>query len=342
MEPAATALGSAFRLHSATVFRDLLPWLACPRCRGGLRLANGSGGGPIPVAPPAVSLREGTLVCAGCGAAFPVQGSIPRLLPGDAPPPPARRTRRAFERQWRHYAGLRRLFGKDRAAMRANLVNERMGSRIRAPWYAGKRVLDAGCGHGRYLAAFASLGATAVGVDVGSGPEEAGVPTDDPRVHVVQGDVLALPFADRSFDLVFCDGVIHHTPDPRRAFRELARVVAPGGAVYVWVYPREGRAREAFFRAARAVTTRRPGPLLRVLCFAAAPLTACVRSYSGTRFPRATWGECAQVVHDWLAPPLQSHHDFEEVASWAAEEGLVDVDRLPVPTGIVAWRPIPA
>jgi SAM-dependent methyltransferase len=175
-------------------------------------------------------------------------------------------------------------------------------------------------------------------VDVGTGPESAGVTLTDPRIHVVQGDVLRLPFLDGAFDLAFCDGVLHHTPDARGGFRELARVVRPGGAVYVWLYPREGALRERVFGAARAVTTRLPGALLRALCFAIAPLTLFVRSYSGTRFPNATWAECAQVAHDWLAPPLQSHHTFEEVSAWAKEEDLVDVERLPVPVGVVAWK----
>ena len=224
--------------------------------------------------------------------------------------------------------------------MRGNLVGGRMGARIDAAWYASKWVLDAGCGHGRYLEAFASLGATAVGVDLGSGPELARVPLDDPRFHVVQGDVLNLPFVDESFDLAFCDGVLHHTPDPARGFAELARVTRPGGAVYVWLYPREGALREATFGAARAVTTRLPGPLVRALCFALAPLTAGVRSYSGTKFPRATWAECAQVVHDWLAPPLQSHHTREEIAGWAAAAGLTDLEWHPIPVGFVAWKPV--
>jgi SAM-dependent methyltransferase len=290
-------------------------------------------------------MREGVLVC-GAGHRFPVRGSIPRLLVGaraaEEAPAAADATRRAFERQWRHYGALGRLFGKTRAQMRANLCNARMGTRIRPGWYAGKWVLDAGCGHGRYLSEFAALGATAVGVDLGTGPESAGVPRDDPRIHVVQGDVLRLPFRDGAFDLAFCDGVLHHTPDPRAGFRELVRVVRPGGAVYVWLYPREGALREAVFGAARAVTTRLPGPVLRALCFAIAPATAFVRSYSGTRFPDATWAECAQVAHDWLAPPLQSHHTFEEVTAWAGEEGLVDHERLPIAVGIVAWKRAPS
>lgn len=222
--------------------------------------------------------------------------------------------------------------------MAANLVGDRLSRRIDAAWYRGRRVLDAGCGHGRYLDLFRRLGAEVVGLDAGRGPEAAGVPTDRPGLSVVQGSVLALPFRDDTFDLVFCDGVIHHTSDPRRAYAELARVARPGGAVYVWVYPREGRLREAIFGATRALTTRLPGPLMRGVAFFLAPLTLGVRSYSGTRFGRATWAECAQVVHDWLAPPLQSHHTWDELRGWALADGLAECERLPVPVGITAWK----
>ena len=295
--------------------------LACPRCHGPLA-------------------REGKgLVCEACSRPYAVTAGIPRLLSEAEAPASARRTLAAFQRQWRAYGSLPRIFGKDPDAMAANLHGARLSRRVTPAWYRGKRVLDAGCGHGRYLAAFRALGAEVVGVDAGRGPEEAGAPVDEEGISVVQGSVLALPFRDASFDLAFCDGVIHHTPDPRGAFRELARVVRPGGAVYVWVYPREGRLREAVFGAARAVTTRLPGPVMRTLAFALAPLTLGVRSYSGTRLGRATWAECAQVVHDWLAPALQSHHDWEEVAGWAAEAGLQEPERLPVPTGLTAWKP---
>ena len=316
------------------MFQNLVGRLACPRTRERLRFEAAPG---VPAGDP---VEGGTLVATASGHRYPIVRGIPRLLAADAPPRAgAVSTKAAFERQWRHYARLPRIFGKDPAEMARNLTNARIGARIRRDWYRGKWVLDAGCGHGRYLRAFADLGATAVGVDVGDGPERARVPLDDPRIHVVQGDVLHLPFASGAFDLAFCDGVLHHTPDPKAGFLELARVVKPGGAVYVWLYPKEAFLRETVFGAARAVTTRLPGALLRTLCFAIAPLTAAVRSYSGTKFPRASWGECAQVVHDWLAPPLQSHHTSEEVAGWAREAGLTLLEDLPVPVGVTAWKP---
>ena len=307
--------------------RFLEPLLACPVCRADLRFVASSR---------RLSCPEGH----GPEGGFPVENGIPRLLLADARENPrAQRTIDAFERQWRSYGGLRRIFGKDPDAMAGNLAGARMGARIEPDWYRGRLVLDAGCGHGRYLQAFARMGARVVGLDAGRGPEEAGVPHDDERIAVVQGSVLAPPFRDQSFDLVFCDGVIHHTPDPEQAFRALARLVRPGGALYVWVYPREHALREALFSSVRMGTTRLPGYAVRVLSFALAPLTLGVRSYSGTRLGNATWAECAQVIHDWLAPPLQSHHTWEEVRGWAEAAGLADVEQLPVPVGITAWRP---
>ncbi len=307
----------------------LLSLLACPVCKGELRLEE----------PGRFWLR-----CAeGHGwegkPGYPTHAGIPRLLSGAAFGSAEFGTIAAFERQWQRYSGLKRIFGKDPASMGANLVGARMGSRIEADWYGGKTVLDAGCGHGRYLRAFADLGARVVGLDIGRGPEMAKVPLDDPSIDVVQGSVLDAPFRDASFDLVFSDGVIHHTPDAHAAYLELARLVKPGGALYIWVYPQEGALRELVFGTARAITTRLPGVAVRVLSFAAAPLTLFVRSYSGTTFGRATWAECAQVVHDWIAPPLQSHHTWAEVAGWAAEAGLGESEELPIPTGITAWRP---
>jgi 2-polyprenyl-3-methyl-5-hydroxy-6-metoxy-1,4-benzoquinol methylase len=102
-----------------------------------------------------------------------------------------------------------------------------------------ERLLDAGCGDGRYLAALATLRGRPRGI-VGSdiaerilatarrATEQAGVQAD-----LVQANLEALPFEDASFDLVLCAQVIEHLLDPSAGIRELARVTCPGGRVVV-------------------------------------------------------------------------------------------------------------
>ena len=56
------------------------------------------------------------------------------------------------------------------------------------------------------------------------------------NLFLFQGDIFNIPFKDKSFDLVFCLGVIQHTPDPSAAFISLASKVKKGGFLYIDVY----------------------------------------------------------------------------------------------------------
>jgi SAM-dependent methyltransferase len=55
---------------------------------------------------------------------------------------------------------------------------------------------------------------------------------------VSMGDCEDLPYASNAFDLVYSWGVIHHTPNPRRALEEIVRVCRPGGVCKLMVYNR--------------------------------------------------------------------------------------------------------
>ena len=97
------------------------------------------------------------------------------------------------------------------------------------PRLDGLRLLDAGCGTGRRLVDCGA--AEAVGVDIcpemlGAGPARA-------RAHTMVGDLLDLPFPDRSFDVVWCRLAIGHVADCVAVYRELGRVVRGGGTVIV-------------------------------------------------------------------------------------------------------------
>lgn len=108
--------------------------------------------------------------------------------------------------------------------------------------FAGSRVLDAGCGNGRFTRACAAFGPRAViGVDRSRSVAAARTNTADLSSAVIlQGDILSLPFPPASFDHVFCIGVLHHLPDPREGFLALARLLKPGAKISIWVYAQEG------------------------------------------------------------------------------------------------------
>jgi malonyl-CoA O-methyltransferase len=103
--------------------------------------------------------------------------------------------------------------------------------RAMTPPLTGLRLVDAGCGTGRRVAE--TNAARAIGIDQSA--EMLGVARHlcPPHVELLQGDVRALPVADRCADLTWCRLVIGHLPECEAAYRELARITEIGGTVIV-------------------------------------------------------------------------------------------------------------
>jgi SAM-dependent methyltransferase len=102
-----------------------------------------------------------------------------------------------------------------------------------------RRLLDIGCGYGAFVLAAWRRGVDAVGVE--RAPFEvhyarrrlsAERPGDAAPAVYVEGDALALPFADDAFDVVTLWNVLEHVDDADAALREAARVLAPGGWIF--------------------------------------------------------------------------------------------------------------
>lgn len=105
----------------------------------------------------------------------------------------------------------------------------------------GQHVLEIGVGAGTDHVQFARAGADLQGIDL----TERGVEIVRRRLALEElssdlrvADAEALPFSDDSFDVVYSWGVLHHTPDTRRAMAEAVRVTRPGGRVCIMVYSR--------------------------------------------------------------------------------------------------------
>ena len=98
---------------------------------------------------------------------------------------------------------------------------------------SGPRVFVAGCGKGHEaLFIRRELGGSLVGVDIDQ-KWQPGLGADVPDFQLLAGSILDLPFADDSFDVVFYHHVIEHVSDPAGSLRELARILRPGGLIYV-------------------------------------------------------------------------------------------------------------
>jgi ubiquinone/menaquinone biosynthesis C-methylase UbiE len=102
-----------------------------------------------------------------------------------------------------------------------------------------KRILDAGCGNGRYtrfLLKHADPDALITGFDISQNMlQRAQHRVRSARVTLVSADLTRLPYADAFFDAAVCGWVLEHLPDPRPGLRELARVLRPGGKLLLLV-----------------------------------------------------------------------------------------------------------
>jgi glycosyltransferase involved in cell wall biosynthesis/ubiquinone/menaquinone biosynthesis C-methylase UbiE len=105
--------------------------------------------------------------------------------------------------------------------------------------WSGKQVLEVGAGMGTDLAQYARNGAETTDCDLSGGHldlAQENFALRGLRSAFVQGDVENLPFADESFDMVYSNGVVHHTPATAKAIAEMHRVIRPGGRAIVMVY----------------------------------------------------------------------------------------------------------
>lgn len=292
---------------------QLLSLFRCPTCRsGGLEIAG---------SPPRA------LSCRACSATAPFVDGIPRMA-GNLDSYAA-----SFGRQWNRYDVVRP--EEDEATFSVK-------TGVAPGGLAGRLVLDAGCGGGRYARLVGSHGAKVIGVDLSAAVVKAAQLCDDlPNVAIVQADLLDLPLADSAFDLVYSIGVLHHTPNPRRAFGEIARKVKPGGRLAVWLYRRNVFFQEWLNSGLRGLTTRLPTRVLEPLCVALGALGSVpilnrtankIANFSS--HPDWTLRVCDNF--DWYAPHYQSHHSLEELKGWFREEGFTDsVELVPAKNGSV-------
>jgi SAM-dependent methyltransferase len=341
--------------------------MECPWCGGAFQAEAFEGN-------LAGDVVEGLLRC-DCGRVFPIVRGIPRVLPDafalnpefvdryasrlpatrpqperDAPNAEAiRRTRESFGYQWTVFSEMVVDF-RDNFLQYIAPLDQR--------FFPGKRGMDLGCGFGRHIYNAGKFGAEMVGVDISEAIESTRVNTEGmPNVHLVQADVYHLPFKAGVFDFAYSIGVLHHLPEPEKAFQCVVRLVKPRGAVFIWVYSNSRRVVNFMIESARAVTTRSPKPVQQFVSLVAASIDyggfilpyriaarlpvigPIVRRF---RLPRLkVYREYPfQVVYaDWfdrLAAPIRFYYDADAMRGWLARAELGQT--VISPTGLFGWR----
>ena len=302
-------------------------YLACPNCSRELTLREN-------VREEREHVMAGTLGCVQCQAQFSIRDGVPVLLPASLEAVKLETASR-FAEEWTRWKDLRGYYEEEFFAWVAPVTGED---------FKDKTVFEGGCGEGRHTAIVASHGARAiVSLDLGDSAFVAFAHTRDlPNAHVIIGDLLRPPVRP-VFDMAFSVGVLHHLPDPAAGFASLASRVRNGGRVFFWVYGYEGN--EWITRYVnplrKAVTSRLPAGLLRVLCLAPSVFLWAViklfyRPRADGKGPRhLPYGDYFAAMHsypfdeihanvfDQLVTPVAFYLKEEEVRPWLST-GLQD------------------
>lgn len=258
---------------------SLVDNLCCPVCKSDLLLKQYD---KTPL-----GVREGLLICKPCNIVYPISNFIPRMVPAslydsatfcktysikteallhhwpDCPQDLSSiqsQTQSNFGHEWEHYASLgwESNSGDDASNLQESIKWFREKLLLDSDDIAGKLILDAGCGNGRFSHAALELGANVVSMDLTKAADVAqnnlfgtkNVP------QVVQGDILHLPFKQEAFDIVFTLGVIQHTGKALTAVEKLAESLKSKGLLSVRTYRRGNKRLEENDAAIRAVTTQ--------------------------------------------------------------------------------------
>jgi len=309
-----TIILTAIPIRSIPLKHRLLELLACPGCRNVLALsASIEKDGEV---------VEGILSCEGCSAAYPIRNSVPRFVPLDE-------YADTFSFEWNTFHDVQ-LDILNRTDLSEKEFRGKTG------WspenFRGRLALDAGVGAGRFSEIASRWGAEVVGVDISFSVEAAQRNIGGrENVHIVQADLFRLPFRKEVFDLGFSMGVLHHTPDTKKAFEAVIPFVKPGGQFAVFLY---GMGPYAYFSDIwRKVTTRIPYRLVYYLSALAVPLYPLYRlPILGIAlqllFPiglHPDWRWRWLNTFDWYSPKFQNKHTWPEVHQWFEESGFTEM-----------------
>ena len=175
-------------------------------------------------------------------------------------------------------------------------------------FFAGKTVLECGCGAGPDTEILLSFGAKVLSADLAGLDIARANIGDRPDSQFIQASIMDLPLVPESFDIVFCHRVLQHTPDPEATLRHILQFVKPGGAVFVHSYAHTFWNMFCWKYALRPVTRQLPPEPLYSFIEAYAPA-----AYRISRLTRRIPRFGRRITHVFV--PFCNHEDHAPLAA---------------------------
>ena len=188
-----------------------------------------------------------------------------------------------------------------------------------------EKTLDCGCGIGLISDELLKRGYDVISVDLTETSQK--LAKRFYNINVVRASNLNLSFKDNTFDIVMSSGVVHHTPNTKRAVEELVRVLKSKGLLYLLIY------RKPSIHYLERITT---GALIRkihkknkwiidnILVRLMIPLIYLGRALKFRTLKRASYQEYKNYFYDRFITPQAAFHTKKEVESWLRRIKIID------------------
>lgn len=267
----------------------LLALLACPACGGGL--------------------EEGWR-CGGCGRQWPAPDGIPVLRADVA-------GQTEVVRQFYNAAPFPGYPPNDSLTwLRTRAERSDFARLLDASIPGDARIAEVGCGTGQMSLYLARADRLVVGCDLARASLALGAGAARrygvDQVRFVECDLTRLPLRQGAFDLVYCSGVLHHTPDPAAAFAAIVKAVRPGGHIILGLYNLYARLPLRLRRLVARATRYRWIPFDPVL-----------RDRKAEPARREAW------LRDQYRHPEEHSHSVAQVRRWFRANGIDYVRAYP-------------
>jgi SAM-dependent methyltransferase len=294
--------------------RQILDILHCPNCKHTLTLVEQEAADN--------EVSRGLLECKDCGKAFAIIRGVPRMIVNLNG---RQKLAESWGYEWDKVADGR----LEKNTYYGETEEEEIASFFRYLGISeedlrGKVVLDAGCGCGRLTRALSRFGAEVYGIDIASSIERIhAYCMSAPNVHILQADIVNLPFQDMKFDYIFCKLAICYVHDHEQTFKGLASLLKPSGRLFISVPDKSDLAFVVRLKDFLRITHHIPRGLLLNLSWAFAPLLSLGKKIA--RNPVTSIRANAFFLFNALHPNFMTRHTKEEVIGWFEKEGFEEV-----------------